>query len=71
MLLKHGISFDKNFNQLFYICGITTDDVTKIFCLCNKQYEADDEEVAGNLNDIISDFDSSENKCVSAISINS
>ena len=51
----------------FDVCAITTDDVTKIFFLRNKQYEADDEEVAGNLNDVINDFDTSDNERVSAI----
>ena len=51
----------------FDISEITADDVTKSFCLHNKQYEADDEEVASNLNDIINDFDNSNNKRFSAI----
>ena len=51
----------------FDVCGITTDDETKILCLHNEQNEADDEEVAGNLNDIINDFDSSDDECVSRI----
>ena len=49
------------------VCKINQDDVTKIFCLCNKQYETDDEEVAGNLNNIINDFDSRDNQHVFAI----
>ena len=51
----------------FDVCGITTDDATKILCLCNEQNEADDEEVASNLNDIINDFNSSNDECVSTI----
>ena len=51
----------------FDVCGITTDDATKILCLRNEQNEADDEEVTGNLNDIINDFDSSNDECVSTI----
>ena len=51
----------------FDVCGITTNDATKILCLRNEQNDADDEEVTGNLNDIINDFDSSDDECVFTI----
>ena len=60
------VSMDIIINS-FDVCGITTDDAIKILCLHNEQNEADDEEVAGNLNDIINDFDSSNDECVSTI----